>query len=496
MSAETSVESLSDVHASWRWQSITAALFLMAAELTWVVPWLRLLGQISLVASVWKTTLVLAIVIFSAYWVSLGIEKLHLLRSVRLGALGVLLALQLFLAPLTLVDGHSPITTVEGILRLDAGFLLSAATVVWLWRRGATLGDETLRPAFAWRRFNQGLLAQLAYTFIAWRMQAELTDAAHRGQNEFLLFGVYLFIGLMAVTMTRIAYVSASVSRSKNPFDRRWLFSIGGVLGLVVSAASVAGSLLTGQYHLLMQSISTILRLAMVVALFLLGLPALLFSFLFLPLISWIQSLPRATPAPESELLMPGEIYPLYPVNVEQGGPPPLILQALCLFGALALIVLVVYLSTRKTLSQKTVVLPEGPESLLESGAAGRLARQALQDWLDGVTHRLRPKGRALATTRIRQIYSQLLLLCAELGAPRPESATPLEFLPRMSQIFTDREQDLEAITQIYVRVRYGEYPEMLSEVQTAEAAWRRVNEEGERLKKTIKVGTPQLKQQ
>lgn len=487
MSTEVTVESSTDAQTLWRWQSMAAALLLMAVELIWVIPWLRLLGQYSLGSSVWKMTLILAMVLFSAYLVSLGAETLYLLRNVRLGALGVLLALQLFLAPSSLIGGRSPITTIEGILRLDAGFLLTAAAVLWLWRRGATLGEETLRPMVAWGRFSQGLLAQLAYIFIDWRTQSELSEAVQRGQNGFFLFGLYLFVGLMAVTMTRVAYVSVSVSRSKNPFDWRWLFSIGGALGLVVMVAVLAGSLLTGQFRLLLQAVSVVLRGALVIVLFLFGLPSLLFSFLFMPLISWIQNLPRATPAPDNEQLMPGGIYPLYPME-GQSGPPPLSLQALCLFGALALIVILVYLSTRKTLSQKSVILPEGPESLLESGEASRLARQALRDWFEGMRQRLSPKRELMVAARVRQIYAQLLQLCAELNAPRPDSATPLEFLPVMTQIFPAREQDLETITQLYLQVRYGEYPETFTEVQKAEVAWQRIAEEGERLRKTAVI--------
>mgnify|MGYP001215990719 CR=1 FL=1 len=480
MSAETVVETPNMAQKFWRWQPMTAALLLMAVELMWVTPWYRLVSQLSIPPPLWKTTLILAVVLSSAYLISYGMEALRLLRSIRLGALGALLALQLIFVPLALMGGQSPITTAEGILRLDLGYLLAITTVLWLWRRGATLGSALLRPGLAWQRFGQGLLALLAYSFVSWQVQ----PAGVQSQGDFLLFSAYLFIGLLAVTLTRIAFVSGSVRQRKNPFDRRWLLSVCGVLGLVISIAALVGSLLTGQYQLLLQAASVILRGALVVGLFLLSLPALLFSFLIYPLALLIQRLPRQTPTPESDLLGPGGAYPPYPMEASQGGPLPLPLQVLCLFSVLALVVLFVYLRTRKTLSQTAVILPEGPESLLEEGDAARLARQALQDWFEGLAQRLRPRARPLIAVRIRQIYAQLLQLCSELRTPRPDSATPLEFLPRMAEVFPDREQDLQTITQLYLRVRYGEYPETLTDVQRVEAAWQRIAEEGERRKK------------
>jgi hypothetical protein len=69
--------------------------------------------------------------------------------------------------------------------------------------------------------------------------------------------------------------------------------------------------------------------------------------------------------------------------------------------------------------------------------------------------------------------------LSRRLGSPRPDSQTPLEFLPSLESIFPGLKTDLGEITATYLRVRYGELSETLQEVETVEAAWKRVALEG-----------------
>jgi hypothetical protein len=46
-----------------------------------------------------------------------------------------------------------------------------------------------------------------------------------------------------------------------------------------------------------------------------------------------------------------------------------------------------------------------------------------------------------------------------------------------MVEIFPEGNDDLALITQAYLRVRYGEYPESVEDVGAVEAAWKRVSE-------------------
>jgi hypothetical protein len=66
------------------------------------------------------------------------------------------------------------------------------------------------------------------------------------------------------------------------------------------------------------------------------------------------------------------------------------------------------------------------------------------------------------------------------LGRPRPAALTPLEFLPVLGDLFPGLEGDLALITSAYVWVRYGELPETQAEMDEVEAAWKRVQAEGQ----------------
>ncbi len=82
---------------------------------------------------------------------------------------------------------------------------------------------------------------------------------------------------------------------------------------------------------------------------------------------------------------------------------------------------------------------------------------------------------RWLATARIRRIYAQLLRTCAELEVPRPSFTTPLEFQPQLDLLFPDLTHETALITQTYLKIRYGEYPESLDEMDAAFDAWEKI---------------------
>jgi hypothetical protein len=95
---------------------------------------------------------------------------------------------------------------------------------------------------------------------------------------------------------------------------------------------------------------------------------------------------------------------------------------------------------------------------------------------------RLPSGGRLLAAARIRYVYTQLLALAARLGKPRPASATPLEFLPALKDLFPGEEQTLDGITQAYLKIRYGELPETYEEVQQVLLGWDQIKAQGKGL--------------
>ena len=84
-----------------------------------------------------------------------------------------------------------------------------------------------------------------------------------------------------------------------------------------------------------------------------------------------------------------------------------------------------------------------------------------------------------LAAARIRQIYAQLLDLCRRAGQKRPPAQTPLEFAVTIESLFPERKEEIILITQAYLKVRYGEFPENDQEVEQVVSAWNKIKSQG-----------------
>ncbi len=456
------------------WPQVTAAL-LIIVEMLWVLPWYQTVMQITAAAPLERAALVLGGLMTVTYLVSYGMESLRLVKSLQMFVLVGLLVGGLVLAENLLLVNPA---LAQDLITLDPGAILVVFVVVWLWQRGFTLGRDPARPLLAWRRFELGLILFLAHSFIV----------GQRGETGPGMgwFVVFLFFGFSAVIFARVSYVGLSKGMYKNPFDRRWLATTLGILGLSILIAAFLGSLLTGQYRLLLVGLVEVLRWCLGVALYLVSLPGLLLSIIAWPFVFWLQGLmtkPAPTPLPPDVV---GDPYPYpYPLPAAPIEALPLsaTLQLVCFWGVIFLIVAVVLARVRQRLGEQRGAEPEDPESLLKRGEAQQLLRQALVDAVEDLAARFKPAQRFLAAARVRQIYASLMELCNALNAPRPPGKTPFEFLPVMGELFSEFADDLALITQVYVQVRYGEYPESPQQLAEIETAWLRILKEGQRLK-------------
>ena len=94
----------------------------------------------------------------------------------------------------------------------------------------------------------------------------------------------------------------------------------------------------------------------------------------------------------------------------------------------------------------------------------------------------LNQRRRLRAAARIRQVYADLLELCAKIGQPRPDALTPLEFVSKLDMLFPDFTPEVDTITQAYLRVRYGLLPETQDEIVAVESAWKLLRAAGHEL--------------
>ena len=455
-----------------KWWPQVAVFLLVIVELCWILPWFRMVMQVTSAAPVWEAALVLGGITLAAYGLGFVMDALRLMKNIQLAGFLVLLAGNLLLAESLLLQ--KPAFGAANVLaKLDPGAVLVLFFVIWMWWRGLTLSQDLLRPTTAWRRFELGLLLFMAYLFIASQVSFY--------RPGFGVFVLFLFSGLMAVVFARVSYVGINKGSSKNPFDLRWLSSVFGILGGTVTLAALAGSLLTGQYRLFLDFLASAIKFLIAVTVFILGIPGLLVSLLITPFVPWLKML-----VPESnETFNLDTLSQMFDLSEAENLPPISIsIQTICFWALVLLLVVVLIARIRRTLQARRYSTTLEPELLLRRGEAREIIRKALQDALNGLAARLRPARRLIAAARIRRIYTQLMDLSEQLNCPRPESATPYEFLPALGELFTTQTEDLRVITEAYVRVRYGEFPESMAEIELVESAWQRLLETGQRLKR------------
>ena len=144
-------------------------------------------------------------------------------------------------------------------------------------------------------------------------------------------------------------------------------------------------------------------------------------------------------------------------------------------------------------LSREITIDEEEIETLLNDDDLFSLLRSLLKRGWDrfadgaGNVLRLRHASRLFSAARIRRIYANLMRLCTKLGYARPVSVTPIEFLPRLQELFPENVHDLQVITDAYLVVRYGELPESLDQVENVLEAWKNISAVGKQKLKVFK---------
>jgi len=99
------------------------------------------------------------------------------------------------------------------------------------------------------------------------------------------------------------------------------------------------------------------------------------------------------------------------------------------------------------------------PEAGLGRRLLGRLG--LLRNWRTAVS--------------IRRIYQQMCQAAAASGYPRAAAETPFEYLATLALAWPNHTTESKLITQAYVNIRYGEFPETREELGQIQAAWKRL---------------------
>ena len=133
-----------------------------------------------------------------------------------------------------------------------------------------------------------------------------------------------------------------------------------------------------------------------------------------------------------------------------------------------------VTLALRRLAQQREGGQQDERESLWSGQDFAADLKNALQRGLD----RLRSLGQGVDRKRrsaesIRRLYASVVDLAQEAGYPRDLAETPYEHRPILYQAFPGGEEAVDAITEAYVRVHYGEVPDTQEEMEQLRRHWQ-----------------------
>jgi hypothetical protein len=200
---------------------------------------------------------------------------------------------------------------------------------------------------------------------------------------------------------------------------------------------------------------------------------------LILPLLRWlfdeiaVEDFEQAMQEWRASSRLPFEAEPTEGVRLSSGLVEALQVTILVLVIALAL--WLVLRSFRRWQSSRQPT----PGAIRETVPSEGTLAEDLAGYLRDQWQRLRDADlrlfRRLRAESVREIYTSLLALMAAAGHPRQREQTPYEYQLIADDALPRCRAELKALTEAYVRVRYGESEVEAEELADLQAAWQRI---------------------
>lgn len=340
--------------------------------------------------------------------------------------------------------------------------LMQMIILLLIVRRSLTLPASLVTSWQAVRSSQIGLAAFLVFG---------LTTTWENFFSNLWPFALYLFLILIALTTARLAELTLNYSGRSPAFSSSWLISIALLALTFVIIACFSGWLVGVAMVETASTILNFLYLALLAVILILLSPILLLLVAAIPVLDGLvqEMLSKNFGQQQAEFILS--------VLQPQPGQAENFLQVMNSGVTLILVVitLLILIGIITGVQIHRHRIPATSEEEINELAqvrkmlAGTRKRSPFTSTLDQAR-------RWLASARIRRIYAQLMKHCADLNNPRPPSFTPLEFQPRLNELFPTLMTETTLLTNTYVSIRYGEYPETLDEMQQIHEAWEKVN--------------------
>jgi hypothetical protein len=370
----------------------------------------------------------------------------------------------------------------RNIFPIELIIILAVLLLTW---RGIYIAKEWTGRSSVISSLQRGIFFFAGYGLIF--------NSAENTSLEYLL-PIFLLACLFGLVSGRLGSLFLLRGGAENAFSSVWLANISLSIAMVLGAVLIAVVLIIQQLERLFQ----LLRLVIYTILITIASPIFMLLGLMEPSLDALQ---QAIPTPTPEPIIPpwelenAQVAPEEVVDLTQSSLDILTIVIPALMAVVILLILVIILKMigwNIRIRQKS---KEERESLLEGSGILRWLLNALRNRAQMTaaallgSARLGRRERIQAAAEIRQIYGHLLDLSAELGKPRLEAQTPLEYLPVLREIYTSEMTELMIITQGYLRVRYGLFPETEAEIQAIHTAWKIVRARGSAIKKAVNLG-------
>ncbi len=365
-------------------------------------------------------------------------------------------------------------------------------TLFFCWR-GIRLARRVIEPAHIFRSLSIGAGITLAVIFFL------SVGHVNPAQVSVLLFIIPLFVatGLIAHALARAAFLRRAhpVGLQGNvTAQERALFNITLIIGL----AFIVLTLLLGTFA----SPDTLSALQKALAPlgyaydWLVGVFAQVVTFLLTPLFWLFTQLHLQTRLPQIPLAK----GVTKPIQRPLSKTPPAVVAAIplikvilpLLIGAVIIALIVVALRRRR------VRLIHRDEDVHESLWSWSLFWTQIKALLRGLWLRFFPRRANTSATAqmsvltgepgtrtIREIYRALLSWASAHGYPRKRNETPYEFQNRLETQMPFIEDELDAVTAAYTRVRYGETVPDESEIYQIRTSWQALQQKQRDLSKS-----------
>lgn len=343
--------------------------------------------------------------------------------------------------------------------------LIQALVFMLILWRGVSLANEATAFLRSIHSFQLGAFLFILYGFsLAW-------TSSFSTVIPFLLF---VFFSLIGITFARMGDITTLRGGRIPVLNRGWVLGILLTALAVILLSSLAGFFASTYLSGIASKIVLFAFTVLGVVVLIIAAPVIILFLLMLP---WLNEQVKRfvqNAVQTGSLEIYRSITELQ--NIQPEGAVRSLNFAITIALALVMTGLIVFVLIRLRASRKRIASQAEDDAESLEKTLKKLRRGGA---VFSPIHPLARLQQMMAAARIRQIYIQLLALCARLNLPRPHAATPREFLLSMNELFPRFQTELGLITDAYQRIRYGQLPEQEAEVSVVIEAWRAIREYG-----------------